>query len=1127
MKSCLPLTVLSIVLLINAAFVPSPLAAQNTPDPLASVVQAARVKKQPMLLVFHAPWCAPCRQLLSQFDEQPLATELNSVVFTKIDISDPVNEPLTLRYQVTSIPTMLLVDTNGLRVAANTGSITTAAMVEWLTKHRDAIKSTDVAVLLEEAVPTRTEMQDLIGLLADRNPVRRELAWERLSRFPKAVSPAAIAGLSDKPLAVRIQLIELLSSWQAPIEDLDPWIPESLTDEKLAALNEWATKVASTLPPRPLHRELSADELRAAVDELDRFALSNEELLVGLSRLVRYGSGLLPSVYQRIATAQSDNEVVRLTSLRYWLVASHERKLGWGALLALASMDLEARRAAMKELIPLVTKSDEALLLELFSDPDPLIRELSLNGLSGIGAAQTDEALARLLDDPDPNVRAAVLKQLSQTPSPGMVVRISEYLAREQDSDLIVHGLGCLKESTSPQAIAALVRLAEHDAWQVRARVAELLKEIDADEVPIETSAQIGTTVMALLNDEDGFVVSRAVAALPPMRDSKTLDQLKAVLMRHPHIAEPLLESLTANIHYSSGEPGGNIKLVAFFESLLTEESDAVRALAINGLAKVDSKLATKHFSGFLADKSPAVRKATLAAMKQGILKTRETVTEQLNIGVSLAVPRAATSNGKSLGEQVLSIFGLASPTRPESPAELSADEQVIDEVADEAPAAPLEPSDQNEPVAANNDPPQLDANPPLVEEAWLNKWLTDPKARPAWLLDCAEILQQLTSDPDESIQIDSLYLLAASGQHDKALVTLMAMAEKIPAAFNTCGELLRWLPLDLRCRTFEQLLTFDHDKTRLVDEFTTVRNPLVAEVIWNHVESERLSPSSVQRGLLQAYLGQRAGYYGVNLDEISPRLVSQLAKIVEHKTSTGSEARRGLGLALSTALQPNLASKRAIEIFHSTPPGKLRDLALDVVLSGMTPQDRNAAAELLDGADAATAVKILRHLAIGSQSPYYRMSEAADWYYVIPSYSRMVYSLSGDERKHPKAPATLTLEQLRQLEESPDLENDARALAEYYRVLLGERSDLANLRAWSLQLKNDAGVDRLLYQTISLLNEVKFVGELERIYEGHKEDITFCSSMYWSIRLMKGPEILKLRKRMRDELGVQNLMRS
>lgn len=60
------------------------------------------------LLQFKAVWCNPCKQQTKEFEENPVSVELRA-----IDIDDEDNDlDLVTKYNVRSIPTMLLMDDN-------------------------------------------------------------------------------------------------------------------------------------------------------------------------------------------------------------------------------------------------------------------------------------------------------------------------------------------------------------------------------------------------------------------------------------------------------------------------------------------------------------------------------------------------------------------------------------------------------------------------------------------------------------------------------------------------------------------------------------------------------------------------------------------------------------------------------------------------------------------------------------------------------------------------------------------------------------------------------------------------------------------------------------------------------
>ncbi len=57
-----------------------------------------------VMLDCYAVWCGPCRMLSPLIDE--LASEVNNVCFAKANIDN--NEELALKYNIMSIPTLLL-----------------------------------------------------------------------------------------------------------------------------------------------------------------------------------------------------------------------------------------------------------------------------------------------------------------------------------------------------------------------------------------------------------------------------------------------------------------------------------------------------------------------------------------------------------------------------------------------------------------------------------------------------------------------------------------------------------------------------------------------------------------------------------------------------------------------------------------------------------------------------------------------------------------------------------------------------------------------------------------------------------------------------------------------------------
>ena len=82
----------------------------------------------PVLVVFTAPWCQPCKQL------KKLLTELDSEIFltTKVGILDvDENHKTTSEYSIRSVPTLKLF-INGTVKKTHTGSLAKPQLISFL-----------------------------------------------------------------------------------------------------------------------------------------------------------------------------------------------------------------------------------------------------------------------------------------------------------------------------------------------------------------------------------------------------------------------------------------------------------------------------------------------------------------------------------------------------------------------------------------------------------------------------------------------------------------------------------------------------------------------------------------------------------------------------------------------------------------------------------------------------------------------------------------------------------------------------------------------------------------------------------------------------------------------------------
>ena len=286
------------------------------------------------------------------------------------------SEDAAEKYGVDAIPALRIRTPEDEPIASHDGTMTAAELVAWLGKYYDEARAVPDEVLLESGEPDAEAVTRLVERLGCRNAATREAAARRLLPYPAATRPAVAAAFGKGKLATRLGALEVLRQWRAPVGDMDPWRPETMTAARVAALEKWSRRAVAA-PDKP-----SAEQLAAADREIERMLKADDAEAEAIrQRLAGLGKALTPKVTARLRQAATDQDRQRLGTLRYRLVASDRLTLQWpGGLARLASIDPRTRQAAAEELASLATNVDRLLLAELFRDPDPLVREISLRG---------------------------------------------------------------------------------------------------------------------------------------------------------------------------------------------------------------------------------------------------------------------------------------------------------------------------------------------------------------------------------------------------------------------------------------------------------------------------------------------------------------------------------------------------------------------------------------------------------------------------------------------------------------------------------------------------------------------------------------------------------------------------
>lgn len=198
----------------------------------------------------------------------------------------------------------------------------------------------------------------------------------------------------------------------------------------------------------------------------------------------------------------------------------------------------------------------------------------------------------------------------------------------------------------------------------------------------------------------------------------------------------------------------------------------------------------------------------------------------------------------------------------------------------------------------------------------------------------------------------------------------------------------------------------------------------------------------------------------------------------------------------------------------------KLRSDALRLhIISLKEKERRQICLDALRSADKALQRVALAYIAKG-ESTLARMHTATIWLSFV---ERSFYSSGfGQRPQAPNPPAELDFGLL-----SPFLADPDDTTSSYAAYLLAQIKDprgLDTLIAHWQDDKNSEESRELLYEAISFLNSDDHVHILEDIYASFAADTWRISQFYWTIRSMTGDPALRLRKKIRDEVGMDQL---
>jgi HEAT repeat protein len=1045
------------------------------PDLAAGRAQALR-RRQPILVRGVTVSCPWCRKLEEELQKPAVAAELARWTLVAFDVDR--NERDAAALTVSTVPALRLLTPEGRSVTGHDGFLPADELVAWLKKHHDAAAAAPAEELTAVGPPDAAAVGRLVGGLNQRDPTLREAAVRRLLSAPGPAAAPVVEALAKGPLQTRLAALELLRAWQAPVGDLDPWRPETLSADRLKSLRAWAPDAGSRPPAAAA--SLTAGEREAARRELVRLTAAPEAEATALrERLARHGPALLPDVHGQLKAAATDLARERLTALRYRLAATDALALRWpGGLERLASTAAGPRHQAVQELIQQVTAAEEPLLLELFSNPDPLVRELSLRALHGVAGRRAGSALAGLLRDPDPNVRAAVLKQLAEKPASGMVARVVEYLAGETDTDLVVHAVRVLRSAKGTAAVEPLKKLLKHDSWRVRAEAVEALGEVGLSHHG-SSGADVGEVYEAMveaLQDPDGFVAGRAAETLKKSDRPSNIEPLLKAAAAHPELTAEVVSVLS----YGSETPK---KALPKLREFCRHPDPEVRAKALAGLCDSAPEAPVEELRAALQDKAGVVREAAAGRVFVLLEKGRSAWEEKHRERGNGRVPAVMRSGegASDLLEAVRQFFTGGSERGPD-------------------------PDDVLNRVRAG-------------------------RGRPEGLAELAPLLTPLlnAAAPDE--RLAAALSLTALAREKEAVPVLVAAAGSDPTLQARATGALHWLPWPQRLALYRQLLALKPKAEPLaavIQGMARVTDPRAAAPLWE-LAARPDTPADVAHALVEALSPSGGRGNGRDSGELEPSVRQWLAKEVRPRAESGPEVQRLIALALLANGDPKEAVAVADKLTGDTGLGApLREDAFRVSLLCRHPvaAARQALATLA-GPDAGLRRLAALYLAFGDGTVRVLGEDK-----IYLSAQHEMLNVLGRRNNMPEPlgpPRGFDPEVARRLLGDPD--PMTAAVAGYLLTQAGDPAGFAPLvRFWRENVRDDDGWARLVYRAASALGDDARVPLLEEIYrdmvpaDGEAENTGRVKEFYWTIRVLDGTNALRLRKKIRAEVGMAAL---
>jgi thiol-disulfide isomerase/thioredoxin len=212
---------------------------------LEPAIEEARQRKTAILVRVGAPWCGWCRRLDKEIDRPAVQQELVGWTLVLLDADE--NQEEVSRLSVGPIPALRILNTSGRTVRSHDGFLPADKLIRWL-RNDDREPLAEAAIEIEVPELQPATLGQLVKLLSHRDPTTRETASKRLVSNRQLAGVEVAKSFAQGKLAQRLSSLQILQQWQAPIQGLDPWQPQTITEDRLKSLQDWAASIIAESP---------------------------------------------------------------------------------------------------------------------------------------------------------------------------------------------------------------------------------------------------------------------------------------------------------------------------------------------------------------------------------------------------------------------------------------------------------------------------------------------------------------------------------------------------------------------------------------------------------------------------------------------------------------------------------------------------------------------------------------------------------------------------------------------------------------------------------------------------------------------------------------------------------------